>query len=937
MSDGTRSVLVQFDGTYIINSVPNGSYQLTATRDGYAITPNNFSNPVTVASANISDRNFTAVPAATDTFTIRGRVIGSSGTAGRSVRVTLFGSTYAETITQLDGSYSFQNIPRGSNVTIGVSRYGYSYTPQSIPLTNVSRNYTDLNFAAQSGVATNRIYGYVQHTSPTIPDSTPYPQPNVVVNDGHRAAITGADGRYELPDVPVGSYNMVGTLAGHLVTPQNFHNPLNMAATSFPNYPIGPANFSATYAIAPEISYHPLDRCFDLVGSSARVTFGVGVYNNPLPISYQWQRSINNGSWHSLSGKTSPFLEIRPVLADNGNRYRVIVSNAVGTVTSNPATLTVLPNIGACPVGGGDNGRGVPDLPPGAIITASDGTSEKYVEVYWLPSVGATSYNIYRSQSDKDLGELLADGITSAIYKDRTAVPGIQYFYRVVAENSQGVGVPSPADLGYRKNPTGIPDCDGDGVADANEALAGTLVCDAGSVQSALKTPIFASYNLFDKQFAFAELAAGGETQLKAKLTLYNSLGDVVTTISRTIEAGEQFDVSINELVPPDKYGLLRIDFNENDGAILTGRMSHYRFASDFESIAFAYAREFKNPSRGPLFATCNTIDPQGVGDPVHCWISISNVDNKPRDFVVRIYDQLGDLLSEETVNVGSRGQVDTAGGHQFGEGVFLIEASPSDGQTRYHLAATRFSKQLLTGEPNFAFAVEGRAGTGDKLYLPITNQVSDGWYQGNWVELSNTREKAVEAQVKIRSALGEVLSETKVTISAKGQVHVPAGYLLAEGTVGSVVVRSKVSGAIVAQSMVYFHDRLTGSLQTAYPSNARIRGPVSQVGTFNLFLEMGNQLTLIDVEDNVAPSCALTLRSFDELVYRGREKVRSKGTLRLRLDNEAEFGTSPDTYGVLKLDCSSNDSIVAENLRIREVPIGGKTVVEYAMPTAVQ
>lgn len=45
VSDGTRTAITDADGSYIIQNVPEGSYTLRATKPGYTITPQGFTNP----------------------------------------------------------------------------------------------------------------------------------------------------------------------------------------------------------------------------------------------------------------------------------------------------------------------------------------------------------------------------------------------------------------------------------------------------------------------------------------------------------------------------------------------------------------------------------------------------------------------------------------------------------------------------------------------------------------------------------------------------------------------------------------------------------------------------------------------------------------------------------------------------------------------------
>jgi len=67
-------------------------------------------------------------------------------------------------------------------------------------------------------------------------------------------------------------------------------------------------------------------------------TFTVGA-SGSAPLSYQWQRNMVN-----ISGATSSSYTLTSTtLADNGAKFRCVVSNAFGNATSNEATLTVQP------------------------------------------------------------------------------------------------------------------------------------------------------------------------------------------------------------------------------------------------------------------------------------------------------------------------------------------------------------------------------------------------------------------------------------------------------------------------------------------------------------------------------------------------------------------------------------------------------------------
>jgi glucose/arabinose dehydrogenase len=91
-----------------------------------------------------------------------------------------------------------------------------------------------------------------------------------------------------------------------------------------------------TASLAPTISAHP-QNVTSSPGETA--TFIVGA-SGATPLSYQWQRNGVN-----ISGATSQRYTTAPLsLADHGAQYRAVVSNALGSATSQAATLSVVAN-----------------------------------------------------------------------------------------------------------------------------------------------------------------------------------------------------------------------------------------------------------------------------------------------------------------------------------------------------------------------------------------------------------------------------------------------------------------------------------------------------------------------------------------------------------------------------------------------------------------
>ena len=99
--------------------------------------------------------------------------------------------------------------------------------------------------------------------------------------------------------------------------------------------------FSGT---APSITTHPSDLT---VMQGQPATFMVAATGS-TPLSYQWQRNQVN-----ISGaNASSYMIASTALADNGAKFRCVVTNAFGNATSNEATLTVNapPSINTNPV-----------------------------------------------------------------------------------------------------------------------------------------------------------------------------------------------------------------------------------------------------------------------------------------------------------------------------------------------------------------------------------------------------------------------------------------------------------------------------------------------------------------------------------------------------------------------------------------------------------
>ena len=173
------------------------------------------------------------------------------------------------------------------------------------------------------------------------------------------------------------------------------------------------ASFNSTSPGAPAIGEQPQNK----VGSLGQpVTFSVAASGNE-PLNYQWQRNGTN-----IPGATQPNYTIPAVTqADDGASFRVVVTNAVGSVTSSAVTLTVTTN-----------------QPPVPTIT--------------LPAAGATfsagdTINFAGDATDPEDGVLPASAFTWRVDLYHADTPETQHAHPVLAPTTGSKSGSIVADL----------------------------------------------------------------------------------------------------------------------------------------------------------------------------------------------------------------------------------------------------------------------------------------------------------------------------------------------------------------------------------------------------------------------------------------------------------------------------------------------------------
>jgi len=160
--------------------------------------------------------------------------------------------------------------------------------------------------------------------------------------------------------------------------------------------------------VAPSITTQPANKT---VTAGQTATFSV-VATGTAPLTYQWKKGGTAISGAIATSYTTP----ATTSADNGSQFTVVVTNSVGSVTSNPATLTVNPVV-------------PPSVPTGLTATAS---SSSTISLDWNASTGSVAgYRVYRGGT-----QVATSTVTS--YLDTGLTASTSYTYTVAAYDSVG-------------------------------------------------------------------------------------------------------------------------------------------------------------------------------------------------------------------------------------------------------------------------------------------------------------------------------------------------------------------------------------------------------------------------------------------------------------------------------------------------------------------
>jgi N-acetylneuraminic acid mutarotase len=333
-SDGVTPVSGTFTFTYSGPSNPPsfaGSYLVTAyftsSDPNYGNTTATSTMIINPAPAVFGHLLSPTIPVGKPSVTLSGTLLDNalgSGPASGTVNVTLNGVTQAATLGSGD---TFSTTFTTSSLAAGAYTVTYAYVPGDTDFTALNATSTlyvgakpavTLNPRSQTVTAGNSV------TFTTAATGTPAPKVQWQVStDGGRTYtnISGATSA-TLTFTTIASENLYKYRAV-------FTNALGTVTTS---------TATLTVQFAPIITTNPTNLT---VTAGHTATFTAAASANPKA-TVQWQVSADGGNtFTNITGATSTTYRFTATAAQNGDEYRAVFTNTLGTTTTTAATLTV--------------------------------------------------------------------------------------------------------------------------------------------------------------------------------------------------------------------------------------------------------------------------------------------------------------------------------------------------------------------------------------------------------------------------------------------------------------------------------------------------------------------------------------------------------------------------------------------------------------------
>ncbi|MCB0344433.1 MAG: hypothetical protein KDD66_04925 [Bdellovibrionales bacterium] len=542
-----------------------------------------------------------------------------------------------------------------------------------------------------------------------------------------------------------------------------------------------------------------------------------------------------------------------------------------------------------------------PDAPTG--VSATQGTDPDEVTVTWNAASGADTYQVYRSESAGLPGSAVGSETALTTFSDTSAVPGLHYFYSVVAiDSSDNTSDYSAQAEGWRQETSSVDsdgdgltdeqedalgtnpndsDSDDDGVSDGQEVGDNTNPLDSGSAVYALPVEMCVEWNGFlgnSNHYGMYNILenvnrSGSNVTLVAEL--FDALGESKSTQGALVIARAQTDLLVHDMsgYAYQQLGQVCVTHDGGEGD-LDGRMVLYQPSPEPtaapDDFQFAYAMPFGAGLPGNQYVSFNTYQPSANPSEqdwfVANWIQVTNKTSTNQTGTLNYYNMAGTLLGSEIVSLAPSARGDFSG-HQWGQQVLgLVEWVPSSPSANFSVRNARYFYTNNNGAVNdfsSAFQLDAAKGTGEAITAPL--DTSDG---SSIIELMNVSGAPTVVSINIYTSSGTLVHTENRSLAAKESYHLITDSLLA-GAKGIAVLDSSTANSLLAIVMQYGRD---SNLSMKYLYGIRAAQPLgsSITSSYNTYIGQGCSLLLANMFPTVQSVSVSMTRSDGTVVMAG-------------------------------------------------------------------
>ena len=199
VTDGTRTTTTDAVGQYTLNDVPPGTYEVTASKEGYESS----SLAVTVLEEATAVADFVL-----NEVVVFGTITGSVTDAedGSPIVGVVVSDGTRMTTTDAAGKYTIADVPPGT-YEVTASKEGYESS--SLTVAVLEGNSAVANFSLSEIILPGSITGSVTDAENGSPIA------GATVTDGTRTATTDSLGKYTIAAVPAGIYEVAASKEGY--------------------------------------------------------------------------------------------------------------------------------------------------------------------------------------------------------------------------------------------------------------------------------------------------------------------------------------------------------------------------------------------------------------------------------------------------------------------------------------------------------------------------------------------------------------------------------------------------------------------------------------------------------------------------------------------------------------------------------------------------